>query len=242
MTDSQCALIIDDDDNPLGEVTLRLLRLGIDVLYSKGSDEAWLLAQQEAERISTLLFPPSVPVGAIQSILDCLRSNAIDVPRNLVVIGARPDEEQRARLRECGVRWALWEPYDESALRSVVSSAMSAKHEVETREEPRLPTTLLGRVFMGTHRKDVIVYTLSGQGAFLETPSPFLTGSKIALEMALPQQTVMAKAEVIYAKSAQEGGPPGQPNGMGVAFTKMDPGSRERLEAFLEDQDNRFAV
>ena len=238
----RAALVVDDPQATLGDVVLRLLRLGIDVFYSKDHDEAWLLAQEEAQRIYALLFSPGVAADSIASIVDCLETHAASVPRTLVTIGQRPDDDTRERLRACGVQWALWEPYDESALRSVVSAAMSGGLGENSRREARLPTTLLGRAFMGIHRKDVIIYTLSAKGAFLETPSPYLTGSQITVEVALPGDSFVAKANVVYSKDAREAGPAAQPNGMGVEFSKIDPRSEEKLRKFLEEQKDRYSV
>lgn len=242
VTEVRAALVVDDAEATLGDVVLRLLRLGIDVFYSKDRDEAWLLAQEEAQRIHALLFSPGVGVDDISNIVDCLKTHAAPVPRTLVAIGERPDDDIREGLRACGVQWALWEPYDESALRSVVSAAMSGGLGENSRQEARLPTTLLGRAFMGIHRKDVIIYTLSAKGAFLETPSPYLSGSKITIEIALPDDSFVAKANVVYSKDAREAGPAAEPNGMGVEFSKLDPRSEEKLRKFLEEQKDRFAV
>ena len=74
MPDAPCALIVDDDENTLGEIALRLLRLRIDVFYAKGSVEGWLLAKQEAGRIRALLFPATVDIDEIKPIVECLDS------------------------------------------------------------------------------------------------------------------------------------------------------------------------
>ena len=241
-TEMRAALVLDDPQATLGNLVLRLLRLGIAVFYSKDHDEAWLLAQEEAQRIHALLFSPGVGADGITNILDCLKTHAASVPRTLVAIGPRPDDDTRERLRSCGVQWALWEPYDESALRSVVSAAMSGGLGENSRREARLPTTLLGRAFLGIHRKDVIVYTISTGGAFLETPTPYLEGCKITIEVALPDDSFVAKANVVYSKDAREAGPAAQPNGMGVEFSKLDPRSEEKLRKFLEEQKDRYSV
>ena len=238
----RAVLVVDDAQAGLGDVVLRLLRLGIDVFYSKDQDEAWLLAQEEARRIYALLFSPGVGAEAIANILHCLKTHAPSAPRTLVAIGERPDDDTRESLRACGAQWALWEPYDESALRSIVSAAISGGVVENSRQEPRLPTTLLGRAFLGIHRKDVIIYTLSSGGAFLETPTPYLPGSSITIEIALPDGSIMAKANVVYSKDAREAGEAARPNGMGVEFSKLDPRSEEKLRKFLEEQTDRFAV
>lgn len=242
MQDALCALIVDDDQNSLGEVALRLLRLRIDVFYAKDSAEAWLLARQEADRIRALLFPPTVGVEQIAPIVECLRSRAPEVPRTLMVIGQRPDEAARERLREGGVEWALWEPYDESALRSVVSSSMVPRYETESRKEARLPTTLLGRAFVGTRRRDAVVSMLSLGGAFLETPSPFPEESRVTLEIPLPDGSLLVKARVIHARYPSSEAPPSDPCGMGVEFVNLASEDEERVRCFLKEIEERFSV
>ena len=242
MWDGPCALIVDDDRNSLGEVALRLLRLRVDVFYAKHPGEAWLLAQQEAERIRVLLFPPTVGMKEVAAIFECLRSRASEIPRTLVVIGPRPDAAARERLCAGGVEWALWEPYDEGALRSIVASSMASGYEAEPRKEVRLPTTLLGRAFVGTRRRDAIVSVLSPAGAFLETPSPFPEDSGIRLEIAFPEGSVLLKARVVHARYPSSEGPPCHPSGMGVEFADLTPPEEERVRCFLKQIEDRFRV
>jgi hypothetical protein len=242
MPDSPCALIVDDDQNTLGDIALRLLRLRIDLFYAKESGEAWLLAQQEADRIRTILFPPSVGIDEITPILACLESAHPDVPHALVVMGERPDDAVRESLRVAGVERALWEPFDESALRSVVSDSMVPQNLTEPRRDARLPTTLLGRAFVGAKRKDAIVSTLSMGGAFLEIPSPFPEGSRISLEIALPEDSVNVRAQVVNARYPSSDTGSSSPCGMGVEFLNLEGPNEERVRAFLEEIGERFCV
>ena len=242
MQDAPCALIVDDDSNSLGDVALRLLRLRIDVFYAKDPTEAWLLAQQEADRIQTLLFPLTVAMERISEIAACLRSKAPEVLRALVVVGQRPDETARERLRKECVEWALWEPYDESALRSIVSASMRPDFESGPRGEARLPTTLLARAFAGTRRRDAIVSTLSSVGAFLEAPSLFPEETRITLEIALPHGSLLVKARVVHTSYPNTEAPMAQPNGMGVEFMNLASAEEERLLGFLKEIEDQFLV
>jgi hypothetical protein len=242
MTDPQCMLIVDDEQNTLADLPLRVLRIGVDVFYVQGPEEAHLLARQEASRIRVLLFPPSIEFDQIRGVRDCLRSAASEVPRTLVVVGPTPDEPTRARLRKGGIELALWEPFDESALRQVLANAVAVQDHAELREVPRFPTTLLGRAFSGIHRRDVIVSTLSLRGAFLETPSPFLPETPITLELALPEGQLVTKARVVYSEAGRDSEPPAHPLGMGIAFAELDPAAEERLESFLAEMCDRFGV
>ncbi len=240
--DARCALILDDEKNNLGEIALRLIRLGIDVFYSKDRDEAMLLGQQEAGRIRALLFPVELDLDELCGVRDHIDHHCPEPQVTAVAIGERPDDDGLERLRAAGVTSTLWEPYDESGLRFVVSAALAGTQKDEPREERRLPTTLAGKVYVGIRRKDVIVYTLSPLGAFLETPFPFESGTRITLEIQLPDEPLLTKADVVYARSSRDSGPPDQPNGMGVAFVGLDPSAEERIRSFLADQLERISV
>ena len=224
-----CALVVDDEKFALGELALRILRLGVDVFHAKGGGEATLLAREAAERIRALLFPPALSLAELASLTACLSSREDPSPVTLVVVGEKPEDARRADLREAGVDWALWEPFEESALRQVLAQALTAWRDVEMRKEPRVPTTILARAFAGIKRKDVLVSTLSTAGAFLETPFPFHDGTRISLEMALPDGCLVTKADVVFARSSADTGGTGQPAGMGVAFSGLDAGSERAL-------------
>ena len=242
MSEAPCALIVDDDQNTLGDVALRLLRLRIDLFYAKESGEAWLLAQQEADRIRTLLFPSTVDIDEIKPIVECLDSIKPELDHVLIVMGTRPDDATRERLRAGGVERALWEPFDESALRSIVSDSMVSRDAIDPRKDVRLPTTLLGRAFIGAKRKDAIVSTLSMGGAFLEIPSPFPEGSRISLEIPLPDGSVNVRAQVMNARYPGSDLTSQQPCGMGVEFLNLAGADEERVRAFLKEIGERFCV
>jgi hypothetical protein len=242
MQEARCALVIDDDRASLGEIAVRILRLGIDVFYSKDPAEAQLLAQQEAMRIRALLCAATVEPEEIARIGHTLHSLEPEIPRTLVAIGRRPDDERRKSLREAGVEWALWEPYDECGLRSVLSSAIAARPETAQRKQARLPTMLLARAFVGARRHDAIVATLSEAGAFLETPSPIPEGTVMTLEISLMDGPLQVKARVAYARYPTGGAPAYLPSGMGVEFTVIAVEVAERLRRYLREIEERFLV
>ncbi len=243
MSQTRCALVVDDDQNSLGEIALRILRLRIDVYYAKGCDEAWLLAQQEAERIRAVLFPPALDLERVTKIVEVIRAPDTEDAPTLVVVGARPGAKACEQLRARGVDLALWEPFDESSLRSIVSAAIAPRSCNDTRREARLPTTLLGRAFVGIRRRDAIVATLSSGGAFLETPLPLPEETQITLEIALPDGVITVKARVIYAFYQGEGQEQlARPTGMGVQFIQVNPTAEAQLQRFLEDNERRFRV
>ena len=215
MDEARCVLVVDDDRGSLGEIALRTLRLGVDVFYAKDRSEAWLLAEQEGHQIGIVLFPTTVDVDEITPIAECLESYLLDIPRTLVVVGKKPNEAARARLRAAGVELALWEPYDEGHFRSVVSGAMRLRYEQQKRVQTRIPTTLLGRATIGVRRKDALVATLATTGAFLETPSPFRQAAQGATRRP-PSRRQAAAAAVSGAGERRVGASGGAGRGGGV--------------------------
>jgi hypothetical protein len=95
---------------------------------------------------------------------------------------------------------------------------------------------------MGRHRKDVTVHDLSVTGAYLSATNPFLEGSRLSFEIPLRDGLVVGKAEVVNAKTADKPGRADVPEGMGIAFTQLTPGSREKLEAFVDGWIQRFRL
>ncbi len=241
MSDVRRALIVDGADTRLGEVALRLLRLGIDLHYSADPADAWLLAKEVADGVSLLVLNASIPVEEVAALEERLRCHAPDVPRTLMVIGKQPDEATRAQLRAAGVEIALWEPYEEAELRAAVSAAMATQStHPESRKHPRIATTLLARASLGELRSDFIVSSLSLGGAFLEGGAPFPKGADFTLEIALPEDTVSVQAAVAYTCDGKPES--GRAPGMGASFTALDGTASDALKGFLAEHEKRFAI
>lgn len=243
MSEARSVLLVDHAGGGLGDVALRLIRLGIDAYFAQDPEEGWLLAQQEAEQVRVVLVSPAVDPRGIERIMACLDSRAPQQPRTVVVVGERPDDATRDRLKQVGAEKALWGAYDESSLRMLVSDAMASGHRGgDTRRSPRLPTTLLARAFRGMRRKDGIVYSLSRHGAFLEMPYPFEAATPVTLEIEMPKGTLLLRGEVVTSREAGQDGKADLPAGMGVNFLDPDEKTLERLGRFLQELEGRFAL
>lgn len=242
MSDERYALAFDDDGATLGGVVLRLLRLGTDVLYAASPDEAFLLARQEAGRIHALLFPPSMGLGDLARVAECLESHPKGRSPTLVVIGSRPDDTARAQLRAAGAEWAVWKPADDSALRFAVSAALCLPRDAEHRDGPRIPTSLDASFKCGDRRDGAVVYTLATRGAFLETPRPLPEGTSLQVELCLPEKRISVEAQVRYATAAGQHRRPPWPGGMGIAFTALDPDAEALLRGYVEQRAECFIV
>lgn len=235
------ALILDSETAELGSVAVRLLELGLDVLYANDVDEATLLARQETEHLGAVLIPANYSLARVDELLERVCSQASGA-RGLVVVGLEPDPEFLDGLRERGVEWRLWEPFSERELRFVMASAMSTDHAADRRKAPRIPTQIETAVFSGRHRKDVVVHDLSTGGAYLASEKPFLEGTLLSLDIPLPEGSVVGKGEVVYAKTADQPGRPDVPEGMGVVFTKLAPRSARALTAYVDAWLKRFRL
>ena len=142
MAYTRYALILDHADGHLGGVAMRLLDVGIDVLYANDVDEASLLARQEAETLGAVLAPAASSLTSIDRVLQQICSHLEAGPQALVLIGGDPGERTRSELRSRGVRWGLWDMENDRGLRFVMTAAMSTGHEADPRKDVRVPTDL----------------------------------------------------------------------------------------------------
>lgn len=236
------ALIFDTEEAGLGSAAVRLIELGIDVMYANDLDEAALLAAQESQRLGAVVIPSSVDPTCGEALLSRVCSQIDAGPRALVLAG-RPAPDHFARsLRSRGVTWCLREPYQLRELRFVMTAAMATGHARERRQHARIPTDMTTTVFMGRHRKEVKVHDLSMGGAYFASPHPFLEGSALSIDLPLPEGSVLGKAVVVNAKTADKSGRPDVPDGMGVAFTDLPPPGPARLARYIDAWVGRFRL
>jgi hypothetical protein len=221
---------------------VRLLELGIDVLYANDVDEAALLARQEAHRLGAVLVPSTLHVAQVGRLAEGVCARLEAGAGALVMVGLEPEPELASALAAQGARWCLWEPYDERELRFVAAAAMATGHRGERRKDLRIPTNIETAVFMGRHRKDVVVHDLSAGGAYLAAEKPFLEGSPLSIDIALPDGNVVGRAEVVNAKTGDRPGRTDVPEGMGIAWKQLPDASQRALRAFLARGLARFRL
>ena len=228
------ALAFEDGTSDLGPVAHRLLRSGIDVLYARSVDAA---------RGHALLVAPDVEPDAVVRVSRAVESAAGE-PRQIqsVVIGREADEPTRKALREAGVSWAVWDPEDESALRFVVTAALTLPSEIVPRNEPRVPTSLMASIRSGDERRDALIYTLSARGAFLEVPRPLPVGTKMELEIWFASRIIKTSAEVIYVNAPDASRRHCWPLGMAIVFDALSEKDERSVRKFIEEQSDRISV
>lgn len=236
MPDERYALSFDSDEECIGEVALRLLRMGIDVLYAKTADEALLLAGDAGDLVHAVIVPPTVAIEELKRICGRIEGPREGKPASIVVIGERPDDEVRAGLREAGAEWAVWTPADDSALRFAVNAAMTLPSEIVPRSEPRVPTSLMASFWNDGNRGDAVAYTLSSRGAFLETPRPAPANSELKVEVWLAGAPISTGARVVYVNAPGDGRRVSWPVGMGVVFDGLSDKHQAKLRDYVSEQ------
>jgi hypothetical protein len=242
MSEERYALVFDSEVDSLGAVALRLLRMGIDVVYAQPGDEALLLADDVSDRVQALIVPPSVSTVELGRISQRLAGSREGKPPSVIVIGEPPSEEVRQELRAAGASWAVWNPDDDNALRFAVNGALTLPSELVPRSEPRVPTNLMASFSREGARTDAIAYTLSAKGAFLETPSPESVGSMLQVEIWLPSLRVTTNAKVVYVKEIRDRARASWPVGMGIVFEGMGERREARVRRYVEQRAESTTV
>jgi diguanylate cyclase (GGDEF)-like protein len=231
-------LIVDDGDETLGLAALRLSRLGIDIHYASAIDEAHLFVAQEGRNIRVIAAPPNVDFGGLQGVVDHL-SELCGERRRLVVLGERPDDELRTKIREAGVDWVLWAPFNDVELRCLMKSAMALSGEMADRREPRVPVELLANIASGNRRETAVVSSLSPRGAFVEMNDPLPVGTSLRIEMGMPQDRFRGFARVVHVQR-EDTNQPYEPSGMGISFFGSDRDTERILRKAVKELEARY--
>lgn len=210
-------LAVDDDKGSLGDAALQLVRLGVDVLLASGRDEAELLARQEGQALRGVLLPSA----SVEELLDPVLAGVLPHtglgPESLALLGPRLAEEHMRELRERGLWWRLWTPFEERDLRFIGRTLVVTGSEMDLRMDLRVPTALPGRVERRGQKADVLIGDLSRSGAYVETQGHFPTGNQLTLEISLPSEPVRVRALIRWLAAAPEGA---RPRGFGVEFLR----------------------
>jgi hypothetical protein len=240
MTGPPVVLILDDEAGSLRDVTLRLLRLRVDTMHAGALDEAILMGKQARDTIEAVVVSPRSNAADVTQLMASLGKRWQGAPQ-AVVIGPPAPPALREQLVAAGVTRALWTPYDDSTLGYVVRSIL--QHPGATRRgAARVPTSILGSALLGNQRRDVVLYTLSSSGAYLETPRPFLAGDLLTLEFHMAGGTVRMRARVVHSKTLEDQTRPHLPVGMAVAFQNVKTDDTGRITAFVEAREQEFML
>ncbi len=234
------AVAADDAGQGLGALALRLLELGVDVLYAPALDEAALLTRQESERVGAVLLPASA-LGADETRLPRLFS----LPASRLLPVASLSEDLAAWGRS-GARLGIRQPCADSDLRFAVQAALAFDDEGEFRLDLRAPIDAAAEVIEmrpgGPRQQSVRMLDVSAGGAYLATDPPLEPGHRA--ELLLPEILGGARVEieVVFAWRQVEDGRGRRAVGMGVMFSAPDLALRSLCRRYVRSQIARFEL
>ncbi len=235
-------LIVDDDAGTLAPLSLQLIRMGIDTLYTNQHDEASLLASQESRRIGALILPMGMDSSVVATTISGVAERASLSSSAVVMVGPAPDIKMRVNLRSRGVRWWIEPEDDPVTLRSLVMFVMSSEDDLDSRIEPRVPALLMAEVSTGTETLDARVRNLSVGGAFLELDESIDPEAELKIAIALEEERLEASGRVAFQLDPASTRPEGVPAGVGVAFGELDLASQAVVRRFLAELLGRYQL
>ncbi|HTF34868.1 MAG TPA: PilZ domain-containing protein [Myxococcota bacterium] len=239
MAKDRCVLLLDGPSGRLAGLRDRLSGLGLSAILTKEPAEA-VRALEGPSPAGAALLVPEFGGAALREALASLVEKAPERDLGFVATGPTPSAETRLRLRGAGVRLALWEPFDDGALRFQLNRARHRKDN--GRDELRIPTTLLARIITVDRPRDAIIYNLSARGAFLETPRAHLRGAQIEVEIPLPLGMVRVRARVRFHNVAGNLQRANLPFGMGIEFTGVPRDATDAIRVYVEERSKAFEV
>jgi len=211
-------LILGDECSLLKSLAERIRNLGFRSLRAKTPDHAVDFACERGYRFAVGLLGPGTGSLDLDASLDALRVRTRSPNLSFMAVGDRPDDGEIDRLRQAGVRTALWHPVGDHALLFKLNAALGDTDQALLREDERAPTDWISRYYVAGRPKQGKIYSLSGGGAFVATPRPSLRGAQLAIELPLPEGPLDVLGKVVYTNV------PGNlhrdllPDGMGIRF------------------------
>ncbi len=211
----------------------RMLAFGAEGFITRGFDEAEEILRERKVLINGILVPTDQSTQDLKRDMKELRRVGPASGLTGVSVGRRPSADERKKLRAAGLSIALWEPFDDGTLRFQLNRAISGDRDEHARSDPRVPTYLLARIYVGGRTKDAVVYSLSSGGCFLETPRASMDGARLEVELRLPTGPIRVNAAVVFANVPGNLQKANLPLGMGVQFARIDSDDQHALNEFI---------
>ena len=235
-------LIIEGSPGRLNELARRIRLQGAEPLHAEGLAQAADVLPAQHECIAAVLLDAGLAGRGLKKDVSRLRSAVPGCELFFVAVGERPGAGHRKQLRAAGIRLALWEPFDDATLRFQLNRAWHADRDNHKRKTQRIPTYLHAQIGSGQRVRDGIVYSLSIDGAFVETPRASMTGAQVELALRLPGHFVEARARVVFANVPGNLQRPNLPLGMAVRFEELDSAHAKKLRAYVKQRLSQLEV
>lgn len=235
-------LLIDAGDQPLQVLAGRLKRLGYRVVPVKTPEAAREVLCDPRYRVGAAVLPTDLPVANLSGALESLASLASFGELTYLAAGRRPGPEARARLRNAGVRFGLWDPVDDHTLRFLVNQSLADAQPSRARRTRRVPSDWAVRLRTGRREKDARVYSVSAAGAFLATERPLMRQALVHMSLPLPARPIQATARVVMTNVPGNLLRRNLPVGMGVSFTATTGDDEAALQTYVEERLRQLEV
>jgi len=211
--------LIENEPAETERLARQLVRLGIEPLRVADLAEAMDLVKSRAYTIGAVLLPGDLPPALVRKALRSMRRREPMLPA--MAYGKRPGSRQLEGLRRADVLLALWEGYDEGALRFQMNRMLSGETQQTVREARRAPWHEPVRISVGGREKPGTLYSLSERGCFIETPRASMDGARLRLAFDLEGEPVEIDGIVVFANVPGNLQRPNLPLGMGIRFGEM---------------------
>ena len=235
------ALVFESADSGLGAVALGLVALGLDPLYANDEDELALLAREHGDRIAALVVPGALPLERLDAVTQRVRGWLPGGTAAVVVVAPPRQRAVLGALRERGIRWVVFAPYDASELRFAVAAALGSGDALEPRSGLRVPIHLPASVCHAERTRSGEITNLSVGGAFVALAEPPEPGAVLRLEFPIGERMLSVRAVVAHRSGGARPSPNGAP-GMGVAFSGLAPLEARLIEDFVRERTESFRI
>jgi len=242
MAPSRDVLLLGSETPVIHRLRTRLAQLGYRGVPAKTPEQAQLVLQMARGSIRAAVVPPELPVVDLGRTLRFLAAVS-SAPLFFLAAGPAPPRDERTRLRQAGVTYALFEPLHDHELRFQLNRAFARSGVVRgSRRALRAPTRWTVPITTPAGRREAGLYTLSAGGAFLATPTPTLRGASVRLAIPLGDGDVQLTGRVVATNVPGNLAQKLLPCGMAVAFERTAVDASARLHLFAERRLHQLAV
>jgi hypothetical protein len=242
MTTARDVLLLGSETPIMHRLRVRIAALGYRGVPAKTPEQAQLVLQMARGSIRAAILPPELPVVDLSRTLRFLTAVA-GGPLWFLASGPTPAREERSRLRQAGVTYALFDPLHDHDLRFQLNRAFARSSLVRgNRRTLRAPTSWSIPIMTPSGRREVGLYTVSAGGAFLATPTPTLRGTALRVKIPLREGPIELAARVVATNVTGNLAQKLLPSGMAIAFERTPIDAEARLHLYAEERLNTLAV
>jgi hypothetical protein len=209
---------------------------GVEPLFAKDADDAVLLVDEHRAQIAALVIPGSLPLEELDRMLERLTPR-LEIGREAVLVVAPPRVRMHlAGLRERGVCWAVWEPFDADELHFAITATLSSEDALEPRRGLRVPIRLPIQIRYEGEEYEGEIVNLAMGGAYVSLPDPPEPDAGVVVQFPIGERMLETQARVAHRRA--EGGFPG----MGLAFGGLAASDERLLDGFVRERVNSFRL